>query len=350
MHNSAPHKMIDANFGKHSKLYAYLVLAILVATVLTLEDLIDDDKTMWPLIRDFFLIGAGLSILFLLGGKLFLKFITSVQSFKKESWRYFDAMVLLGWVMILPVVFYLVFFGFLPEDEDNDSWFLWISFMLLSIVTMAIELFWISLERRQYLEIANERLLRSHDLAKYQALINQLSPHFLFNSLNVLSYLVYKDQRKADQFIEELSKIYRYILQLNETYLVPLSKELEFIESYIFLQKIRFQNNLSYSTDIDAQTINKFIPPLTLEVLVENAIKHNAIEKDQPLHIKIFTENGYLIVENNVQPRNGDEIQSTQVGLKNLFEKFSILESEPPHCAIKNGLFVAHVPLLNSIK
>ena len=138
--------------------------------------------------------------------------------------------------------------------------------------------------------------------------------------------LVYKNPKAAEQFIEELSKMYRYILQLNETYLVPLKEELEFIQSYIYLQKIRHQGSLQFYTKVNAHSLNQLIPPLTLELLVENAIKHNAIAKDTPLHIKLSTQNGHLYLKNPIQPRLENEIPSTKVGLKNLLEKYKILD------------------------
>jgi len=127
---------------------------------------------------------------------------------------------------------------------------------------------------------------------------------------------------------------------------VPLQKELEFIKSYIYLQKIRYQDNLQFHSKVSAHSLNQLIPPLTLEVLVENAIKHNAIGKDTPLHIELSTQNGHLILQNQLQPRMENNTPSTKVGLKNLLEKYTILESELPEFFTQNGQFIAKIPLL----
>ncbi|MBV6656089.1 MAG: sensor histidine kinase, partial [Mameliella sp.] len=263
-------------------------------------------------------------------------------------WKYSDVLFTSLCLFVFPLLLLLLAFPTDLVDEQDDIWVVWVSSLVIVFIVVSIEIFWHMLTNRQQLEAHNERLQRNEEKSKYQALMNQLNPHFLFNSLNVLSYMVYKDQRGAEQFIEELSKIYRYILQLNETYLVPLKKEMDFIDSYMYLQKIRHRNNLTYETNVRASSFQKYIPPLTLEVLVENAIKHNIIDAEKPLHIKLSSQNGHLIVENNVQPRNKNEVQSTHVGLKNLSEKFYILESEPPEFYIRDGQFVAKIPLLQS--
>jgi len=184
--------------------------------------------------------------------------------------------------------------------------------------------------------------------AKYQALLNQIDPHFLFNNLNILSYLVHENANKADQFILELGNIYRYILQLNASYLIPLHKELDFINSYIFLLSIRFRDNLNIEVNINEDEKQYFLPPLTLEVLVENAIKHNIIDRDKPLYISIYIVGDKLIVKNNVQIRNEAFFESNKVGLKNLENKFEILGSEIPKISQVDGYFIVEVPLSKS--
>ena len=339
----------DHRFAQKAKLLLYFFMAFLVGIIQVMEDVAEGDIEFGKTLYEFFLIVIVLIIVFPLLGALFQQ---SWKWWKKSSflasWKYSDAAFVVVCLTVLPLILLLLAYPTVFVDELEDVWVVWVASLIFVFIGLSIEILWFMMENRQQLEIANERLLRNQEMAKYQALMNQLNPHFLFNSLNVLSYMVYKDQRGAEQFIEELSKIYRYIIQLNETYLVPVKKEIEFIGSYMYLQKIRHQNNLTYETELSVESYQKFIPPLTLEVLVENAIKHNVIDAEKPLHIKFSSQNGHLIVENNVQPRNENEVQSTHIGLKNLSEKFQILESEPPEFFIKNARFIAKIPLLQS--
>lgn len=340
------------NFLAKTKLLAYLFIAFLVGLVQILEDVADGDSTPLEALGEFVLMALLLSIAFPSSGRLFSYAWQKWRNKKRyATWVYKDVVFALVCLVSFPLLLATLAVWVLPArvfEEAEDIWLLGVNLLLFIFIIIAVEFFWFVLDKKQHLEYLNERLSKNQEMAKYQALMNQLNPHFLFNSLNVLSYLVYKDQRSAEQFIEELSKIYRYIIQLNETYLVPLSKELEFVNSYMFLQKIRFQDNLTYELNIDVACYQKYLPPLTLEVLFENAIKHNIIAADQKLHIKLYSENDYLIIENNIQPRNEQEIQSNQVGLKNLSEKFQILESQAPTFMVQNNLFIAKIPLLNS--
>ncbi len=340
----------SASFVHKSKRVAYLFIALLIGLVQALEDIAEgDDKTLWTFARESVLIVVLLAALLPVLGWAFRR---GWEWWRKKKllvhWKYTDVLFTILCLFIFPLLLLLLASPTDFVDEQDDIWVIWVSSLIIVFIVVSIEIFWYMLKKRQQLEAQNEHLQRNEEMSKYQALMNQLNPHFLFNSLNVLTYLVYKDQRGAEQFIEELSKMYRYIIQLNETYLVPLKKEMDFIDSYMYLQKIRHQNNLTYETNVLAASFQKYIPPLTLEVLVENAIKHNIIDAEKPLHIKLSSQNGHLIVENNIQPRNEDEVQSTHVGLKNLSEKFDILESELPEFYIKDGRFIAKIPLLQS--
>ncbi|MEO1262857.1 MAG: sensor histidine kinase [Bacteroidota bacterium] len=350
MEKKLPGGTYSASFIRNSKRLAYLFIALLIGLVQTLEDLAEgDDKIVWSLVHEFVFIVVLLAVLLPVLGWAF-RWGWEWWRNKKllAHWKYTDVLFTALCLFIFPLLLLLLAYPTDFVDEQDDIWVVWVSSLIIVFIIVSIEIFWYMLKKRQQLEAQNERLQRNEEMSKYQALMNQLNPHFLFNSLNVLSYLVYKDQRGAEQFIEELSKMYRYIIQLNETYLVPLKKEMDFIDSYIYLQKIRHRNNLTYESEVDAKSFQKYIPPLTLEVLLENAIKHNVIDAEKPLHIKLSSQNGHLIVENNVQPRNENEVQSTHVGLKNLSEKFYILESEPPEFYIKDGRFIAKIPLLQS--
>ncbi len=338
-----------SSFNRKSKTIAYLFIAIIIGIVQVLEDVADNDTELESITREFAIIVVTLIIVLPVLGWAFRSLW---KAWKKNgvlaNWFYSDIVFVIACLVIFPLILLMLAYPTFFVDNIQDVWVVWASSLIFVSIVIAIEVFWIMIERRLQLEAQNAHLRRNEEMTKYQALMNQLNPHFLFNSLNVLSYLVYKNPRNAEKFIEELSKIYRYIIELNETYLVPLKKELEFIDSYMYLQRIRFHNNLTYEVNIDLENYQKYIPPLTLEVLLENAVKHNVIDEQRPLHIKIHSRENLLIVENNIQLRMENKIKSTRIGLQNLIEKFEILDDEIPYFYTKDGVFIAEIPLLNT--
>lgn len=184
--------------------------------------------------------------------------------------------------------------------------------------------------------------------AQLQNLKNQINPHFLFNNLSVLSSLVYKDQEKAVDFINQLSKVYRYFLDSNSKELVSLESEVKFIESYIYLLKIRFDSNIHFEMDIAAADLNFMLPPMALQMLVENTIKHNEVSTGQPLQVKIFSSGQSLHVRNNFQPRRSVEAGS-QTGLKNIKERYRYFTEREVLVSNKDGFFEVQIPLLSVV-
>jgi sensor histidine kinase YesM len=182
--------------------------------------------------------------------------------------------------------------------------------------------------------------------AQLETLKNQISPHFLFNSLNALSSLIYIDEDKASRFVDGLSTIFDYVLQNKDKDLVPLKKELEFAEAFFYLLKIRFRDNLKLQLQIPALHLQYRLPPLTLQLLIENAIKHNIVSKDEPLTIDLFVEEDYLIVRNKLQLRETPS-DSTGVGLKNIIRRYEYLTSRPVDILRTEAYFTARIPLLS---
>jgi len=182
----------------------------------------------------------------------------------------------------------------------------------------------------QYKWLSEEKLRK--DIEKEQLktnlalLKNQLSPHFLFNNLSVLTSLVYKNQDKAVEFINELSKVYRYVLD-NNTELVTLQDEMDFLNHYIYLLKIRFGNSISFEININEHQQQAFVLPMSLQMLVENIIQHNETSQANPLKVSIYTKENSLIIENKIQPRS-DFNESTKIGLTNLKSRYSFFTDE----------------------
>lgn len=180
--------------------------------------------------------------------------------------------------------------------------------------------------------------------AKYEALRNQVNPHFLFNSFNVLSNLVYKDPDLSAKFIQQLSKVYRYVLESREQELVPLQREVEILRAYLFLLDIRFGASLEAKLDIEVEQGDAVVP-LTLQMLAENAVKHNIVSKSKPLKLSITRTNGKLEVTNSLQPRHNEQA-SLGIGLPNLQEQYRYLCGKELTVERHNGCFAVHVPIV----
>jgi len=181
--------------------------------------------------------------------------------------------------------------------------------------------------------------------AQLQNLKDQLNPHFLFNNLSVLSSLVYKDQDKAVDFINQLSKVYRYLLDTGNKELVSLADELNVLKSYTYLLQIRFDKNLVFVMEIPPGNDGLMIPAMAVQMLVENAIKHNEISSDYPLTISIKIRDGYLVVKNNLQLRSNEE-PSTGKGLKNIKHRYSYFTDQEVKISDLNNEFSVSIPLL----
>ena len=201
------------------------------------------------------------------------------------------------------------------------------------------------MEQNRENTIEKEILKKQTAEAKFEALRNQINPHFLFNSLNVLSALVYKDADTANSFIEQLSKVYRFLLNNQNNRLVTIREELEFLDAYIYLLKIRFGDTLIIENDLSFKVKTFHIAPATLQMLIENAIKHNIISKADPLHISVRQEDQFVIVENNVQLKPVKPA-STSTGLENIKQRYAYLGGEDALVIRSNGKFTVKIPIL----
>lgn len=190
-----------------------------------------------------------------------------------------------------------------------------------------------------------EALKRESIEARFEVLRSQLDPHFLFNNLNTLTYLV-EDNRPAVAFVENLSLVYRYILQNRDKTLVPLADELRLAEAYLALLKERFGEGIQVSIDIPAAHHNSQLPPMTLQLLLENAVKHNVVDSKQPLHISIrLNEASELVVENSLRRRKTTET-SNGIGLQNIRHRYQLTASLQPTISENADHFVVCLPLI----
>ncbi len=179
---------------------------------------------------------------------------------------------------------------------------------------------------------------------QYQVLKDQVNPHFLFNSLNTLSSLIRNNPEDAVRFVEEFADLYRYVLDVNNQFVVELKKELNFIETYIYLQKIRYGENLRVNVTIAADYLEDLVIPFSLQILIENAIKHNEISEKYPLEIAVYSENNFIVVSNRMKII--ECTHSKGIGLKNLKERYTGVTDVVPEFYIDNGIYIAKIPVI----
>lgn len=198
---------------------------------------------------------------------------------------------------------------------------------------------------RNRLALAAAEQERLMALSRYDALSRQLNPHFLFNSLNVLASLIPRDSRRAQLFVQHFSKVYRGLLEQPEAPLVTLEQEADFARAYLQLMEMRFEGSLFVHWNLAPDRMAWRLPPFALQLLVENAIKHNIIAEDEPLHIRIDTEDDELAVRNNLQTRLQPP-DSPQLGLRNLAERLALLTTRLPAFGAAGDEYQARLPLL----
>ncbi len=259
-------------------------------------------------------------------------------------------------LIILPVaalLYYLAIFELdhiCEIDADNP----WLRFRIdffratvLGFAAILFNMFYFALKQKKELENTMNKLKKEAMTSKYKSLKNQISPHFLFNSLNTLTSLMYEDRDLASDFVSRLASCYRYILENREEDLVNLEKELSFLDSFIFMMNVRHQGALSITTHIAIDPKEYLIPTLSLQMLVENALKHNYFSKEKPLEINVFSiGQKSMVIQNNLHVRKQKE-ESTKLGLKNIKKRYSFYTNQNVIVEAENGYFKVNIPLIS---
>jgi len=235
-----------------------------------------------------------------------------------------------------------------------------LAFVLTFVYTIGDFLFY-SYNQYAVVQIESVRIKRDQLRLQFEALRSQLTPHYLFNSLNTISSLVFRDIRLTEEFIRRLAQTYQYILANNQSNLVKLKDELDFLDAYNFLLRVRFENAYQFSQTIKAEVQDSWIPPLSLQMLVENAVKHNTMSEDVPLHVEIYQEQeDYITVRNNFigKPffininnnlvRNPTGSTSLKIGLENIKKRFQFYTSKAVIIQ-KDAHFSVKLPVINHL-
>lgn len=198
--------------------------------------------------------------------------------------------------------------------------------------------------KQQRIIVENEELRTESVRHQYESLKNQLNPHMLFNSLNTLLSLIRESPTKAIDYTQELSRVLRYTLQDDDRRSVTLAEEMQFAEAYIYLMKMRYEDNLRFDIHIDQSMNSMLLPPMSVQLLIENAIKHNEISNRNPLTISIRTEGGMLSVSNRIQPKRLTPA-GPGIGLDNLAIRYNLLWQQEIQISAENGIFSVRLPL-----
>ncbi len=280
----------------------------------------------------------------------------SRRMFRSENWldnpvrRYISAVLLVSAYILMDVILLNIIWFKITQDVNPAKLFqsnFFLIVLLIEFVT-GLLIYLIVLSRYFALNL-NSFYLQSQkqtqELAKYrfETLKNQVNPHFLFNSLNVLSGMIYKDPERADEFVIRLSNIYRYVLDVQEEDVVELRREMVFTEDYLQLLQLRFGEKFSYQITVTGEG---FVVPMALQILMENALKHNAMQSDSALRISIVRKDDYLVVRNN---RNNliSQAPSTGLGLENIRSRYMHLSDKQVIVNSTVDWFEVQIPILN---
>ncbi|MDX1364140.1 sensor histidine kinase [Arenibacter latericius] len=337
---------------KQVKLQEILKIAILIAVLVTLPLTLSLFKSVWftdqpflkDLINDFIL----KLLFFFLFSWIALQFNTIwIYKIPKEN-KFIDLGLRFVGNLILLIVTTTLFSKLNPYFVDKviserEAGFVSSIFIVVHIIILFISriLRLQIIQRESVLE--NEYLKQQNLENELTALKNQINPHFLFNSLNSLNYLI-RDNKEAALFVKKLSFMYRYILQSGDRNLVLLKEELKFLESYTYLIKTRYRNRFLIEINIDETYLERRIPPLALQLLVENAVKHNEISEANPLKVIIYSDNDSLIIENKVRARSS-LAEGTGSGLLNLYKRYYMIRKQKIVIDRNNEYFRVKLPL-----
>ena len=253
---------------------------------------------------------------------------------------------------VVAAVYYVGLFWMGLCPEELDPWLVWrqdfLRGMLIGTTVIVFNMMYHGGKQKQVLEQQLAQLNQEITQSKYNSLKSQISPHFLFNSLNTLTSLMYQDRDLASDFVSRLASCYRYILDNRDQDVIGLDKELTFLDSFMFMMQVRHDDALEIKTDIQINSASVLVPTLSLQMLVENALKHNQYSPEKKLHISVYTKGSQrLVVRNNLQERT-DKESSTGLGLQNIKNRYKFYTQQEVVVEQRDGYFAVELPLLQA--
>ena len=317
--------------------------------------LIDGGEKTFEKYSVTFLISGMYTFFIGLGNGFLNDYLDSKFSWTDETRKRTIAAIVGTLVMNIALVYFCNYLNFIviqgknPEKFFNGemnfiNWF-FINFAIMISAIGHARGFMAAWKNSTKKEVVEQKLIAKSANAQFESLKNQLDPHFLFNSLNVLDSLIEENPVQAQRFTNSMSKIYRYVLEQKDKELVSVEEEIDFAKTYCELLKTRFEDAVTFDFNISEEDKKGFVVPLSLQLLLENSIKHNFATSSKPLNIKIFTEKGNLIIENNLQTRELPNT-STGVGLANIVSRYNLLTERNVFVEKSEAFFRVKLPIL----
>ncbi len=330
------------------------IIGLIIAIVITFIEYLYGENQQWnsKLFRDLSYYVFYSVVLTLINGSFF-DFMNNKINWTPKWERFRILIGIIGSITLTMIgIFIIRFVIFVVFENNSVSYFVQnehIKFYVFSLlITMVVSLFFHAIyfyKKAQENKVKEQKVIAGTASAQFESLKNQIDPHFLFNSLNVLSSLIEENPDSAQKFTTSLSKIYRYVLEQKDKELVSVQEELNFAKTYMNLLKMRFENSITFELPENFNNDDAKVVPLSLQLLLENCIKHNVVSESKPLHIKIYIENNQLVIENNLQKK---EILSDRkgVGLQNIVNRYSILTDRKVWVLENENIFKVGLPIL----
>lgn len=334
-------------------LYRGLILSIIIASFFIFLEMIfgrkvNLDVAFFTEIGYYCLYGVTLTVL---NGVFFDYMNQSVVWDKYRKYRI--ALGVFGSVIItmIGVFFIRLFIKIFIEHKSFDQFIhteTVQNYIFPFLITMVVSLFFHSVyfyKKSQENKVKEQKIIAGTASAKFETLKNQIDPHFLFNSLNVLTSLIEENPDNAQKFTTSLSKIYRYVLEQKDKELVSVEEELSFAKTYMNLLKMRFENSVFYELPEQINNLEAKVVPLSLQLILENTVKHNIASEKKPLHIRIYEKEDYLVIENDYQKK--EVLQDRKgVGLQNIVDRYSIITNRKVRIEQTEKYFRVALPML----
>ena len=278
-----------------------------------------------------------------------IKYFESRPVFSRDQpWRWLVYASILTSIAVVVALFEQeVMLRYAEGLPSEKAFFKRMNFVLnaiLSLIAFSVAEIWDIFDTNRSLQTRLAEAERDRVQQQLAALQQKLDPHFLFNSLNALSSLIYEDRDKADRFIQSFARVYRYVIEYGDQSLVPLRRELLFLKDYVYLQEIRFGENLKVALHNCSAMGEWQVPHMSLQLLIENAIKHNQVTRRHPLEVSITIQDDYVTVVNNRRPRT-DQAAGTGTGLANLRDRYALLTDREPEVIITDTHYTVRLPL-----
>jgi two-component system, LytTR family, sensor kinase len=335
----------------------FIGISIIIAAILFIIDTIFQYSAGREVVYDFnFVIKFGYYVMYSLPLTFVNFYFFDFLHHKTKHERIVNNRILIGFTGSIIITLITIFFvrlfhrtvldGLTFNDflEFEKLQFYFISLLVTSTISLFFHAFYFYQELQKN-KVKEQKIIAGTASAKFDALKNQLDPHFLFNSLNVLTSLIDEHPDNAQKFTTLLSKVYRYVLEQKNKVLVTVDEELEFAKTYMSLLKMRFEDSIIFDIPEKASNPESKVVPLSLQLLLENSVKHNTVTVNKPLHIKVYERNGTLVVENNLQPKQIIK-KVSGVGLSNIMQRYQLLTNKKININQKANSFAVAIPML----